>query len=198
MPAPAKRKNRFEECESLEEGKKLYRAELMQAHPDQGGSAEAVIAVKQEFDSWVSRRAWEARQSGGTFHGRGGFGGPSGHGRSGYQSRSTDPEDYLSPKTKEKLREVIESGLNCDIEVVGSFIWLANVSNTEVLTLIAWDFTYSKKYDGRWFWADFDYLKANGRLPKGRFNGSYEDMKRLHLNKQMKEKAYLAGPDEED
>ena len=150
-----------------------------------------IVALKREFDSWVNRRAWEARQTGGTFHGRGGTGGFTGFGRSNQQPRSSDPEDYLSDATTEKLRTVIESGINCTVEIVGSFIWLDGVAQADIPTLIFWDFTFSKKYDGRWFWADFEWLKKNGRLPRGRFNGTYEQMKQIHLNKGVKEKAYL-------
>lgn len=192
--APKKDKTtRFDECESFDAGKKLYRKELIRCHPDQGGSDGELIKLRSEFDRWVSRRAWEARQSGASFRGGGGLGGHARPGGFGFQSRSNDPEDYLSDTTKQVLREIIESGLNCRVEVVGSFIWLDEVSPSDVLTLLAWDFAFSKKY-GRWFWADFEYLRKTGNLPRGRFNGTFEDMKKIHKNKIAKDKQYLGMP----
>lgn len=186
---------RFDECDSFLEGKTLYRKELLKCHPDQGGTDTDLIKLRKEFDVWVSTKAWEARQSGGSFRSTGGFGGLGGG--TGGQFRSTDPEDFLSDRTKQILREVVESGLNCTIEIVGSFIWIDEVSPQDVLTMIAWDFQYSKKYGGKWYWADWDYLKKTGNMPKGRFKGSFEDMKTLHRNKGVREKQFLAMPEEE-
>lgn len=196
MQAPQKKPDtRFEECESFDDGKALYRKELLRCHPDQGGSNDELIKLRKEFDSWVSRKAWEARQSGASFRNGGGpGGGPGGMGGVGHQPRSNDPEDYLSIRTKEVLREVIESGLNCTIEIVGSFIWLDQVSPGDFLTLSAWGFTLSHKYNNRWFWADFDDMKKKGNLPRGKFNGNFEDMKKLHRNKVAKDKQFLAAP----
>lgn len=199
-PKKEKEKGLFDDCTSFDEGKELYRKTLFKVHPDQNpddpDAATKVVKLKKAFDLWVTKKAWEAHQQGGNFRGAGGLGG-RGYGGSGYQPRSTDPEDYLSVRTKEKLREVIESGLNCSVELVGSFIWLDEVSPGDILTLIAWDFTYSKKYN-KWFWADFDYMKQQGTLPKGRFHGTYEDMKRIHLNKGVKEKVFLADRTQEE
>lgn len=197
MSSPQKKGTRFDECASFDEGKKLYRKELIRCHPDQGGSDEELILLKKEFDRWVSKKAWEARQQGANFRQGGG---PGGHGPrpSGF-TRSTDPEEFLSDKTKQVLREIIESGLNVSIEIVGSFIWLDGVSPGDILTLIAWGFTHSKKYGGRWFWADFDHLKKTGKLPRGKFSGSFDDMKRIHRNKVAREKQYLGyAPQEQE
>lgn len=189
-----KKPNRFDECASFEEGRTLYREQLLLLHPDQGGDAAGLILCKKEFDSWVSRRAWEARQSGDTFPG-----GPRVGRASAGSGVPTDPEDFLSDATKEFLRAFIELGVNCDIEIVGSFIWLSNVAPGDILTVIAWDFTRSKKYGGRYFWADFEYMKQQGTLPRGKFTGNFEDMKAIHRTKKKQEKLYLGpGQDEED
>ena len=189
----SKKPNRFDECVSFEEGRTLYREQLLLLHPDQGGDATALIECKREFDSWVSRKAWEAHQSGETFPGAGAHR----HYTGNRQGAGTDPEDFLSDATKELLRDFIELGINCDIEIVGSFIWLSNVAPTDVLTAIAWDFTRSKKYGGRWFWADFDYMKQQGTLPRGKFTGNFEDMRAIHHTKKKQEKLYL-GPTEDE
>lgn len=181
----AKKPNRFEACVTFKEGKTLYRAELLRLHPDQGGEAQELIQCKKEFDNWVSRKAWEAHHQpddGDTFSGP--YRRHTGH-------TPGDVEDYLSDRTKQFLREVIESGINCDVEVVGSFIWLDNVAPGDFMTLIWWDFTRSKKYDGRWFWADWDHLKATGNLPRGQFNGNFDDMKKIHQSKVKQQKLYI-------
>lgn len=193
-----KKENRFDPCVTFGEGRKLYREQLLLLHPDQNSNEDAakqLIQCKKEFDSWVSRKAWEAHQTGETFR-QGGHAGRPG-GMAGQRPRPTDAEDFLSDKTKQFLREVIESGLNCDIEIVGSFIWLSNVAPADVITLIAWDFTRSKKYGGRWFWADWEYMKQQGTLPRGRFTGNFEDMKQIHRTKRKQEKLYL-GPSEDE
>lgn len=186
----AKKPNRFDECASFDEGRKLYCKQLLLLHPDQGGDAAGLIQCKEEFDNWVSRKAWEDRQSDDTFRGTGSRGGAG---------VPTDPEDFLSDATKEFLREFIELGLNCGIEIVGSFLWVSDVPPSDVLTLIAWDFTRSKKYGGRWFWADFEYMKQQGTLPRGKFTGNFDDMKMIHRTKMKQEKLYLGpGQDEEE
>lgn len=192
MGAPEKIKGPFDDCVSFEEGRTLYRKLLLEAHPDQGGSDTEVIELKGWFDKWVSRKAWEAHQSGATFREGGGPGGATQGNASGL-SRN-DPEDWLSDRTKQVLREIIESGINCGIKIVGSFIWLSDVPPAELLWLVGeMEFTWSKKYK-KYFWADFDEMKAKGTLPRGKFTGTFSDMEKIHRSKNKREKVFLGVP----
>lgn len=173
----------FDECKSFDEGKKLYRKELLRCHPDQGGSDADTVKLCEMFDRWVSRKAWEAHHSGASFS-------------NNARPRDFDLENYLSDKTKQILRDIIEAGFNFNVEIVGSFIWVDGVSAADVLSLMAMDFTFSKKYN-KFFWADFKHMKATNNMPRGGFNGTFEDMKKLHLNKVARKKQFLAHNEED-
>lgn len=130
----------FKDCGDLESGKKLYKELMLKYHPDRdGGSAEICKEINAEWDvfkiSAVRRKSKRADES-------------------GFEYEPYERERVFTEAFFKKLSLACE--LNCDVEVIGRWIWLFDPSPGDLLTIVAWGFTKSKKRENTYFWFDHD------------------------------------------
>jgi hypothetical protein len=99
--------NYFEQCQSVEEAKKLYKKLLMQYHPDHAGSeGEAVTKeIIAQFNSFLN-----------------GF--MSHSFNSYYEDKEWKPKAEAVTPFQEILRQIIN--LDCEIEIIGYWIYCFN------------------------------------------------------------------------
>lgn len=131
----------FKDCKTFKEGKKKYRELVMEYHPDRGGthaSDEAMKEISNEYQQFLQVAVPEEEQK---------------HEDDGSAKYEFTNRFYT------QLSEV--SMLNVEVEIIGEWIWVWDWSPMDIISLVAMNFVYSKKYGG-WFWFD------PARPPKGR------------------------------
>jgi hypothetical protein len=168
----------FKGLKYLTEGKKLYKELMLKHHPDRGGDAEVCKEINDEFDSFLVQAVKEEPNS---------------------DKADFDFYEMGSDFTYKKRRftdrywETLGAAmrLNCDVEVMGTWIWLWNVSPIDVFQVINLGFTNSRKHGG-WFWYDPEVQDWNSHIgPKREYTTG--DLRDLWGSSTKKKKQFLGG-----
>jgi hypothetical protein len=171
----------FKDCEFLDEGKRIYRKMLLKLHPDVSGrtAEDSERETKELIRQWhIFKSRAKERDVNDNYRSDGNVG---------------SMDDWLS----EKLREVILADLNLDIEVIGDWIWLYNVSQFDILAVTLMGFKWSERLNG-WYWTNWkEYHK---RRPEGTFRRkmSLDEMRDVFGANKHKDKIYLKTQEEDD
>jgi len=166
----------FKGLKFLKEGKAKYKELMLKHHPDRvGGDAEVCKEINDEYDSFLVQAVKEEPKS--------------------------DKSDFEPdiPGTARRRRftdrfwETLGAAmrLNCDVEVMGTWIWLWKVSPLDAFQVIGLGFTNSKKHGG-WFWYDPEVQEWNTHIgPKRDY--TTDDLRDLWGSSTKKKKQFLGG-----
>lgn len=107
----------FRLCQTLEEGRRIYREMLMKEHPDRGGDAEVFKKVQVAFEEFLRSRPNDDFVK-------------DMHKTQGAYTRS---KMQYSPEFYEALTRIM--AMNVDVEVIGTWIHITNYVGRDVLEL---------------------------------------------------------------
>jgi len=181
----------FEPKMTLDDVKHRYRELMKEHHPDHGGNEEIAKAINDEYDLALKRAVRDSPKSDKDdfdLHGHATktkwwFDGQGFHYKRGFGLHYTD-------KFWETLGEATRV-FNCGIEVIGTWIWLWELSNVQVLQAVGMGFTHSPKHKG-WFWYDPEVQDWNRRIgPKREY--TTDDLRNMWGAKKHKDKQFLGG-----
>ncbi len=122
---------------TAEELKKQYRDLVKKHHPDKGGEEQKFKALQSEYCEIIAQKLYEG-----------------------------EPKDQsfknVSKALSDKLRELLNiANQDFDIEVIGSWIWVAKTSKEFAPALKDLGFRWHRKKK-LWFWAK-EYKKVKGK-----------------------------------
>lgn len=131
--------NYFTNCKTAEELRKEFHKQCKTLHPDNGGNADEFKAMKAEFE-----KRW--KNIGNIF-------------------TKADGETYRSKETMsaEQFADIVEEMIHwtdCQIEVIGSWLWVSGNTFPRREALKALHFGFSKKKKA-WYYHYGSYKKRN-------------------------------------
>lgn len=112
----------FNDCETQEELKKLYRILCKKLHPDNGGDPREFIKMKKEFDGFVNSTIWKT-----------------------HKTASGEKYQKETSETPAEFAQTIETLLNLAgviVEICGSWLWITGDTKPYKDTL--------KQLGGKW------------------------------------------------
>lgn len=132
----------FTNCKTAEELRKEYHKQCKALHPDNGGSAEAFKEMKAEFE-----KAWQT--VGNVFTNAKG---------ETYEKKTT-----MSAEAFETIIEKMIYWTDCNIEIIGSWLWVSGntYSRRAELKKLGFGFSNKKKV---WYFHEGEYHKKNGKV----------------------------------
>ena len=161
----------FKDCCCLKAGKAQYRELMLKHHPDKGGDVEVAKEINAEYDIFILQAVKEE---------------PKSHKASFDESYQGERMKYTDEFFK-TLRACMD--MNADVEVIGTWIWLWNVSPGDVFQVVMMRFTHSRKHGG-WFWYDPEVQEWNRNIgPRREY--STDDLRDMWGHEKRKDKRYL-------
>jgi hypothetical protein len=128
----------FSNCQTIEEGKALYRELCKKHHPDLGGDLRTMQEVNAEWARFQAEGAkTEARERQRTAHS---------------QDRKSAADFHDMEEIGEQLRTMIEFALNLDgveVELMGLWVWLTGNTKAHREAFKAWN----ESHELRWKWS---------------------------------------------
>jgi len=165
----------FKGLKFLAEGKKHYKELMLKHHPDRGGDAEVCKEINDEYDSFLVHAIREEPKSD-----KSDF---------DFQAYEAGRRRRFTDKFWDTLAAAMR--LNCDVEVMGTWIWLWKVSPIDVFQVINLGFANSKKHGG-WFWYDPEVQEWNNHIGPNR-EYTTDDLRDLWGSSTKKKKQFLGG-----
>ena len=161
----AKQERFFKGCTYFIEGKQVYYELMKKHHPDQGGNAEVAREIVVQWQAFLRRALMTTPDA------------PEEE-KQAEMNRQRQGEFY-------KVLAAVTANINCDVEIIGNWVWCFNVNPIDTVALMTMGFTYSKKHNG-WF-------NDCGTPSKGGRRNFYDtdDLRNLWGSRQEKTKGYL-------
>ena len=156
----------FKDCTYLEEGKKVYKELLFDNHPDKGGDDKACQAIIAQYQAFI-RRAIKVMPT---------------------ATEERKQEDMRNTPGVEMQRILFEvtANINCDVEVIGDWVWCSNVAPLDTIFLSLLGFVYSAKHD-RWV----HNCGVPAKSSTARHQYTLDDMRTVFGGKNIKSKGLL-------
>lgn len=130
----------FDECNTYEEVKKLYRKLAKEHHPDVGGDAEIFKKINNEYEK-ITEDSFSSK-----------------HSSEPYEFGSMNYED-LSEELKTKFN--LASALpEVEVEIIGNWLWVTGNTLANKEKLKAGGFKYSKKKKA-WYYHEQGFWKKS-------------------------------------
>ena len=138
----------FTECQTLEEGKKKYRALCFEHHPDKGGDVRTMQEINNQWAKFQTEHAKDearARQK-----------------QAHSENRKSAADFHDLDQVGEHIEAVINFALNLDgveVELMGLWVWLTGNTKAHKETIKAWNKTHPEerlKFSGKkvaWYFA---------------------------------------------
>ena len=151
----------FKDCKCLEDVKKRFRELAKKLHPDNGGSAEAFKAMKQEYEAAYNRYRNTHRSSEGEYY------------------------EKETKQTAQEWADIIERIINIkeiQIEICGTWVWVTGDTKAHKEEIKAAGYRWAQNKQA-WYWHDGSYKKWHG---KKKF--SMDDIRAKYGSQKVKEK----------
>jgi hypothetical protein len=178
----------FRDCNSIEEGKGLYRSLLITHHPDQGGDPNTCAEIVNEWEKFVKLMANRAFVQQ----------------RYGERAEKEDlGETQESKRFSQEFFQILERvmEMNVTVEIIGTWIWVRDTSPLDPISLEAMGFHFSKKHRAYW-WNGmtreevFKIIDRYRNRPVPNF--TMDDLRQMWGNEQKREKMYMEDKNGKD